>query len=258
MIHQAVNFAVYLPPDDHYSSRRYPVVYLLPGFTNDEAAWIQFGEVNVAADQLIRDGEIPSMIIVIPDGGVTWYLNDYAGKTPFEKMFLEELILPIDATYRTRPNREFRGVSGLSMGGYGSLMLAMRNPEVFAACAAFSSAVMTDEEIISMPDDRYDGLFSTLFGDKLRGSDRISEHWKSYHPLSLAASLEVDELKKVRYYIDCGDDDFLYKGSAALHVLLRDRMIPHEYRVWDGGHEWIYWRTGIRDGLQFIGESSHR
>lgn len=258
LMQKAVNFAVYLPPDYHCSTRRYPVVYLLHGFTDDESGWIQFGEVNVSADQLIKAGEIPSMIIVMPDGGVTWYIDDYAGKAPFETMLLKELIPHVDATYRTRPKREFRGVSGLSMGGYGSLMFAMRNPDVFAACAAFSSGVMTEEEIVAMPDDRWDRVFSSLFGEKLRGQDRLNDHWKKYSPLSLAASLESDSLKKVRYYIDCGDDDFLYKGNAALHVLLRDRMIPHEYRVRDGAHEWLYWRTGIREGLKFIGESFRR
>ena len=58
--------------------------------------------------------------------------------------------------------------------------------------------------------------------------------------------------------MDCGDDDFLYKGNAALHVVLRDRNIPHEFRMRDGAHSWIYWRTGIVDGLKFIGKGFHR
>jgi enterochelin esterase-like enzyme len=65
-------------------------------------------------------------------------------------------------------------------------------------------------------------------------------------------------LKKVRYYIDCGDDDFLIRGNCALHILLSDRKIPHEFRVRDGAHTWVYWRTGIVDGLSFIGRSFNR
>jgi S-formylglutathione hydrolase FrmB len=68
----------------------------------------------------------------------------------------------------------------------------------------------------------------------------------------------IDQLKSVRWYIDCGDDDFLYKGNATMHIILRDRGIPHEYRVRDGGHNWLYWRTGITDALKFIGKSFHR
>jgi enterochelin esterase-like enzyme len=66
------------------------------------------------------------------------------------------------------------------------------------------------------------------------------------------------ELKKARYYLDCGDDDSLLKGNTALHEILRERKIPHELRVRDGAHTWSYWRTGIVDGLKFIGQSFHR
>ncbi len=112
-----VNYAVYLPPDYQTSSRRYPVVYLLHGYTDDESGWVQFGEIHLAADRAIAAREIPPMIIAMPDGGVTWYINDYQNKVRFEDMFVQEFIPRIDSTLRTRPDREFRGVSGLSMGG---------------------------------------------------------------------------------------------------------------------------------------------
>ncbi len=255
---RSVEYALYLPPDYDLSTRRYPVVYLLHGFTDDESGWIQFGEVDLAADQAIAAREIPPMIIVMPDGGVTWYINDYRNETRFEDMFTQEFIPFIDAEYRTRPEKEFRGISGLSMGGYGSLTMAMRHPDLFAACAAFSSGVIPDEDVVSMDDERYRQVFANLYGDDLTGSGRLSPHWRAYSPLDLGKSKPVEELKEVRWYLDCGDDDFLYKGNSALHVLLRDREIPHEYRVRDGGHSWIYWRTGIVDGLAFIGRSFHR
>ena len=65
----------------------------------------------------------------------------------------------------------------------------------------------------------------------------------------------ADDLKKVRYWIDCGDDDFLSRGNSLLHVALIDKGVPHEYRVRDGAHNWTYWRTGIVDALAFIGDS---
>jgi enterochelin esterase-like enzyme len=258
LLDRRVEYALYLPPDYDLSSRRYPVVYLLHGFTDDETAWIQFGEVNQAADRAISRGELPPMIIVMPDGGVTWYINDYRNREPYERMFIEELIPRIDSTLRTRPEKEFRAVSGLSMGGFGSLLLAMRHPELIAACAAFSSGVHTDAEITEMADDQYERLFANLYGDHLRGSDRLTAHYKQYSPLHLARSVAPDELRKVRWYIDCGDDDFLYRGNAALHVVLRDLEIPHEFRVRDGAHNWTYWRTHIIEGLKFIGEGFHR
>lgn len=253
-----VEYAVYLPPDYDGGSRRYPVVYLLHGFTDDETGWIQFGEVNLAADRAIAAREIPPMIIVMPDGGVTWYINDYQGKVRFEDMFVEEFIPTIDRTYRTRPTREYRAISGLSMGGWGSLIFAMRHPDLFSACAAFSSGIRTDEEVMQRPDAEYDRVYTNLFGEKLRGQARLSENYRKYNPLDLAVRLPVDTLKNVRWYLDCGDDDFLYKGNAALHTIFRDRGVPHENRMRDGAHNWTYWRTGITDGLQFIGQGFHR
>jgi enterochelin esterase-like enzyme len=249
-----VKYSIYLPPDYDSSSRRYPVVYLLHGATDDETGWIQFGEVHLAADRAIAAREIPPMIIVMPDAKMTWYINDYQGEDRYEDMLITEFIPYIDKTYRTRTKKRYRGISGLSMGGYGALITAMRHPDLFTACAAFSSGTWTDEEIITMEEKRYERYYSKLYGQNLTGEGRVSEHYKKYSPLHQGKNLPEETLKSVRWYLDCGDDDFLYRGNSALHVLLRERNIPHEYRVRNGGHSWIYWRTGITAGLKFIGE----
>ena len=253
-----VNYAVYLPSDYAASTRRYPVVYLLHGYTDDESGWVQFGEIGLAAGRAIADREIPPMIIVMPDGGVAWYINDYQNKVRYEDMFIQEFIPHIDATFRTRPQREFRGVAGLSMGGWGTLVNALRHPDLFAAAAAFSAAVWTDDEILAMKQDVWDHIIGPVFGPGLGGKDRLTPHFRKYSPLELARTLPEESLKKVRLYIDCGDDDFLSKGNCALHIALTDRRIPHEFRVRDGGHTWSYWRSGIVDGLEFIGQSFRR
>ena len=254
-----VAFAVYVPPDYASSTRRYPVVYLLHGYTDDESGWIQFGEVGGAADRAIAAGELPPMIIVMPDGGVAWYMNDAAGQVRWEDMFVQEFIPHIDATYRTRPQREFRGVAGLSMGGWGTLVHSLRHPDLFAAGAAFSAAVWNDDQVAGMKQEDWDKLFGPLFGAAgLAGQDRLTPHFRRHNPLDLAKTLPEETLKKVRLYIDCGDDDFLIGGNCALHLALAERKIPHEFRVRDGGHTWSYWRTGIVDGLKFIGQSFHR
>jgi enterochelin esterase-like enzyme len=254
-----VAYAVYLPPDYAASTRRYPVVYLLHGYTDDESGWVQFGEIGQAADRAIAEREIPPMIIVMPDGGVTFYVNDAAGKVRYEDMFVQEFIPAIDRTYRTRPDREFRGVAGLSMGGWGTLVYALRHPDLFAAGAAFSAAVWSDDDIAGMKQENWDRLLGPMFGAAgLAGKDRLTPAFRKVSPLDLARTLSEESLKKVRYYIDCGDDDFLIAGNCALHLILAGRKIPHEFRVRDGGHTWSYWRTGIVDGLKFIGESFHR
>ncbi len=252
---QEVRYTIYLPPDYGTSSRRYPVVYLLHGYTDNDTAWVQFGQVNLIVDRAVAAGELPPMIVVMPDGGVSWYINDYQGKVRYEDMFFKELIPYIDSNYRTRAAREFRAVAGLSMGGWGTLIYALRHPEMFSAAAAFSPAVWTDEEIMATDDKTYEQMFARLYGTGLKGKDRLTAHFQSYNPLQLVKTLPVDKIKTVRFYLDCGDDDFLYKGNATLHLAMRDRKIPHEARMRDGAHDWPYWRTGILDGLKFISQS---
>lgn len=253
-----VNYTIYLPADYETSDRRYPVVYLLHGYTDDDTGWLQFGEAPYIADDAIANREIPPMIIVMPDGGVTWYVNDASGKNPYADMFAEEFIPFIDKTYRTRAKREFRAISGLSMGGFGALHTAMRNPDLFSACVAFSAAVYTDEEMIDREEASYERTFGILYGAGLKGKKRLTETYHAFNPLDLLETQDMDKLKRIAWYIDCGDDDFLYKGNAALHVKMRDLKISHEYRVRNGGHSWEYWRTGLKDGLQFIGAKFQR
>ena len=259
ILNKDVNYSLYLPPDYESSKRNYPVVYLLHGFTDNDNGWLQFGEVNRYADNAINSGEIPPMIIAMPDGGVTWYLNNYDGSVRYEDFFIQEFIPFIDATYRTRPLKEYRGIAGLSMGGYGSLLNSLKHPDMFAACSALSSGVHTDEDIINMPDDGYERIYKNLFVKSgTKGKDRLSENWYRNSIVSLVQKNPIEEIKKVRFYLDCGDDDFLYRGNSTLHIAFRDRGIPHEFRIRDGGHSWEYWRTGITDALTFIGQSFRR
>lgn len=258
LLNRAVHYSIYLPPDYYVSNRRYPVVYLLHGYTDDETGWLQFGEADRLLDEGIKNGTLPPMIVVMPDAGVTWYMNDFQNKVRYEDMFVTEFIPHIDSSYRTRAKRDFRAVSGLSMGGHGSLLLAMHHPDLFGSCAALSAAVFTEESMKTMPDEQYNTVFAQLFSGPVKGDERITAHMKRNSPLTLASSAPENDLKKVRWYIDCGDDDFLSTANARLHITLTDRKIPHEYRVRDGAHTWTYWRTGLPDALQFIGTSFHR
>ncbi len=251
-----VNYAIYLPPDYQTSERKYPVVYLLHGYTDNHIAWIQFGEVQQAADAGIANGTIPPMIIVMPDAGTTWYINDYKNLEPFEDTFIKEFIPYIDATYKTRSSREYRAVAGLSMGGYGSLVFAMRHPNLFTACAPLSAAVYTDAEFAKS--DWYDGVFSKLYGEGLKGEKRINEHFKKYSPFYILQTAPIDELKKISFYFDCGDDDFLLQANVDLFGEFQKKGINSQLRVREGKHSWEYWRTGIGDALEFIGKSFHR
>lgn len=255
ILNRAVKYTVYLPADYDYSERSYPVVYLLHGYTDDNTGWLQFGEINRYADQAIAAGTIPPMIIIMPNADSSWYINSYDGKEKYEDFFVKEFMPSIEKTYRIKAEKKYRAVAGLSMGGYGTMMYALKYPELFVAAAPLSAAVFDDDAMVNMPSNNYEAAFGQLFGRGLQGKDRLNKAWYNYSVLKIVETKPADELKKVRYWIDCGDDDFLTKGNCLLHILLADKKVPHEYRVRDGAHNWTYWRTGITDALQFIGDS---
>jgi S-formylglutathione hydrolase FrmB len=253
-----VEYNIYLPADYDKSTRNYPVLYLLHGYTDDETGWTQFGETQSIADKAIQSGEASPMIIVMPDGGVSWYINSFDGKTKYEDFFVKEFIPFIDANYRTRVKKNYRAIAGLSMGGFGTLTMATKYPELFAAAAPLSAGVFTDAEITAMPDENWSNVFGILYGKDLKGAARLNDHYNKNSILKIIENGNADELKKVRYYIDCGDDDFLIKGNMALHAAMIDKKVPHEFRVREGGHTWTYWRTALPEVLKFISDSFHQ
>lgn len=255
LLNRAVRYSVILPADYYTSNRRYPVVYLLHGYGDDETGWIQAGEADRILENGVKAGELPPMIIVMPDGGATWYINDYQNKVRYEDMFVQEFIPHIDSTYRTRTKREYRAIAGLSMGGNGALVLAMHHPDLFSSCAALSAAVRSEEVFMAIPSERYNAVYGPVFSGPVQGEERLTAVWKRNNPLTLAKSAPEGDLKQVRWWIDCGDDDALTIGNSMLHLALLDRKIPHEYRVRDGAHTWPYWRSGLPDALKFIAVS---
>lgn len=250
-----VNYMVYLPPDYEISTRSYPVVYLLHGYTDDHTAWVQFGEINRYADKAIKEGVIPPMIIAMPDADSSFYLNSVDGKAGFEDFFFKEFIPTIEKNYRVKAEKRYRGIAGLSMGGYGSMLYALKHPDKFAATAPLSAAFFDDSTILKIPAKDWNIPFGSMFGMNLEGKDRLNKVWYENNIHELIKTKSADELKKVRYWIDCGDDDFLMEGNWLAHFALVKKGVPHEFRMRDGGHEWNYWRTGIVDALAFIGKS---
>ncbi len=257
VLNRNVNYTIYLPADYDQSQRSYPVVYLLHGYTDDNTAWLQFGEINRYADKAIAEGTIPPMIIVMPDADSSFYINSYDGKEKYEDFFTKEFIPAIEKTWRIKAQKRFRGIAGLSMGGYGTLIYALKYPELFAAAAPLSAAVLADDDITTFPENTWEKTFAQLYGRGLKGKDRLSKAWYDNSIPKLVETKSADDLKKVRYWIDCGDDDFLIKGNCNLHIMLTEKKVAHEFRVRDGVHDWKYWRTGIVDALKFIGESFH-
>lgn len=247
-----VAYSIYLPSDYSTSERNYPVLYLLHGYTDDETMWLQAGDVKEIADRTITSGEAAQMIIVMPDAWDTWYINQQDGSCPYEDMFFEELIPYIEKNYRTRSNKEYRAIAGLSMGGYGSFLYSLHHPDMFAACCPLSAAIYSDEIMeLRQKQSHHSGLFTRLYGTGI-------EHWQKNSVLKILSTIDKENLPKVRYYIDCGDDDTLLDGNVEAHKLLREKGIRHEFRVRDGGHSWTYWRTALPEVLKFVSQSFRR
>lgn len=254
-----MKYSIYLPEGYDASNRNYPVLYLLHGYTDNETGWTQYGEIEHIANEMTGNGTATPMIIVMPDGGVSWYINNFDRTMPFEDYFFQEFMPYIESTYRIRKEKRYRAVAGLSMGGYGSFLFAIKHPELFAHCAPLSAAFFEESMFTVGPQSNYDRTFAILYGKGLAGKDRINTTYKLNDPYRIVAdTANTKALKTVKYYIDCGDDDFLSPGNAAMHKLLKEKGINHEYRMRDGAHTWAYWRYSIRDVLRVITESFHQ
>jgi enterochelin esterase-like enzyme len=255
MLNKEVHYTIYLPSDYYTNERTYPVTYLLHGYGDADNGWIQFGEINRLADAAIKEGTIPPMIIVTPDGFTSFYMNAADGSMNYEDFFIKELIPHIEKTYHVKAEKRFRAIAGLSMGGYGSLLYALKYPNLFTAVAPLSAAVWTNEDYENMQDGMYNTYFGSTIGKNLKGKDRLTPTWYSNSIFSIITQKKTEELASVKYWIDCGDDDFLTVGNAQLHIELTNKKVPHEFRMRDGAHNWTYWRTGVINALSFIGDN---
>lgn len=255
LLNTNVKYSVYLPDGYDDSQRKYPIVYLLNGYTGDERDWIQFGNMQNIMDEGIANSDFPAMIVVMPDGDDRLYINKADGTYPYGDMLIEELIPYVESQYRVRSEKQFRAVSGLSMGGAGCLILAFKNPDLFGAVASYSGAIRTDEEFMAyQKGDGWDNYFGRAFGTGLEVKERMTEHYLNNNVLGLAKHVDLNALKSLNIYFDCGDDDYLSPGNAHLHLLLKERGIEHEFRINQGAHTWPYWRKNLPIGMAFIGQ----
>ncbi|MCF8224825.1 MAG: esterase family protein [Bacteroidales bacterium] len=245
-------FAVYLPPDYSTSIRSYPVLYLLHGAGDDQTGWVQFGEILRIADEAIKSGTATPMIVIMPDAntGKRGYFNDISGEWRYEDFFFGELMPFVEEKFRIKKEKRYRAIAGLSMGGGGTLMYALHHPELFSSACPLSAYVgpLT-----------VDGLKERLDRNEEKYSENdLQAYFERHNAVELVKDVPVEDIKSVRWYIDCGDDDFLYEGNSLLHIEMKKRDIPHEYRVRDGVHSWTYWRESLPEVLKFVSDAFHQ
>lgn len=257
---QDVKYSIILPEDYYTSKKSYPVVYLLHGLGDNESSWLEYGQISQVADAAVKKKEIVPMIYVMPAGYRNYYVNDYAGKFLYEDMFIKELVPYIDSHYRTLADKSQRATLGYSMGGFGALVLPLRNPDVFTVSVPLSISVRTDSQYMTEEASGWDDQWGRLFGAVgVTGEGRITEYYKQHSPFHIFAQSDLSSLRNLRLYVDNGDDEeTLCRSNEELHMLLRDRKFPHEFRVRNGGHEFQYWRDALPNGLHFISDAFER
>ena len=245
-------YAVYLPPDYETSTRSYPVLYLLHGGGDDQTGWVQFGEVLNITDNAIKESKATPMIIVMPDANTVrrGYANNALGTWLYEDFFFKELMPFVEKKYRIKGEKRFRAIAGLSMGGDGSFTYALHHPELFSSACPLSAG--------TGPLTMDAAKTNVRRADSTATDVQIEAFYKRQSVLELVNNVPDTLKKAVRWYIDCGDDDFLYEGNSLVHIAMRKKEISHEFRARDGGHTWTYWRQALPDVLAFVSQAFHQ
>ena len=192
------------------------------------------------------------MIIIMPDAntGRRGYFNSLKGDWRYEDFFFEEFMPFVEKKYRIKAEKRYRAVAGLSMGGGGSYIYALHHPELFSSACPLSAA----SGPITLEDAR-----NVLKRDSVVVSDaQLTEYYNRQSTLALISAIPDSLKKAVRWYIDCGDDDFLYEGNSLVHIAMRKKEIPHEFRIRDGAHNWTYWRDSLPSALEFVSQAFHQ
>ncbi len=235
-------YCIYLPAGYDEEGREFPVLYLLHGLTDTHTAWRDRGNVADIATAVFARGKAQEMIIVMPDAGTTYdgYFN--ADGWCYEDFFFQEFIPHIESTYRIIADKEHRAIAGLSMGGGGTVGYAIRHSEMFSSAYAMSALMgMVDGSWISRdPDARRSAFIKSVV------------EYNNIKAIEDATDEQCARLKKVRWFIDVGDDDFLFDNNMDFIRAMRVKRIPYQLRVRDGGHKWLYWQEALEMALPFI------
>jgi enterochelin esterase-like enzyme len=206
---------VYTPPA-YSTDKKYPVLYLLHGIGGDETEWRRFAQPNVLLDNLLAEGKIAPMIVVMPNGRAQ--KNDRAAGNvfasapafaAFEQDLLNDVIPTIEARYSVQTDREHRSLAGLSMGGGQSLNFGLAHLDKFAWIGDFSSAPNTKPAAELVPD-----------------------------PESAKKKLKL-------LWLACGKKDGLIRISQGVHAYLKKNDVPHVWHVDGNAHDPTEWKNNL-------------
>ena len=227
-------YYIYLPPGHEGAGQRFPVLYMLHGAAGLNEEWATIKLVDWA-DRLIVGGEIPPLIVVLPQGDFGYWVNHVDGGPRWGDYVVQDLVGHLDTTYQTLPTREARAVGGSSQGGHGALQLTWNHPDVFGVAAAHSPSLR--------PDDGFLPWLGT--GPEFARRD----------PISLAQTLPLATLQRATLWLDIGSEDRWRPRAELLHETLAARGVAHEWHVWPGDHDGDYWLPHVPDYLRYYGRA---
>ncbi len=245
---RAVDYCVDLPAGYDTSSARYPTLYFLHGLFENNRSWGERGGHDIF-DQLLEQGKIGRLIVVLPDGDNSFYVNSVDGHERYEDFLIQEFVPAIDRRYRTLACPSERGIAGVSMGGYGSLHLGMRHPDLFGSASAQGAALMAQFPNPLPNEGRwrfYARILQGAFGSPLNEA-----YFDANNPLTLAEHPE--KFASLKLYFDCGDHDRygFEEGAELLDRILNEKQFPHTYALRPGGHGWEYLAQYLQYPLMF-------
>lgn len=246
---RSVGYCIDLPADYASSApKRYPTLYFLHGMFGNDHRWVDRGGKAIF-DKLVSEGKIGQMLVVMPDARNTFYVNAKDGKDPYEDFFIQELIPYIDHHYRTIPKRDERGISGVSMGGYGALHLAMSHPDLFGVVTAHSAVLLTGFPNPIPTTGRW-GFYARILSHAF-GSPLSQPYWEKNSPLTLAKHPQV--FNGLKIYFDAGTHDRygFEKGADILDKILDKENYPHVYALRPGGHGWDFLDKYMNFSLEY-------
>ena len=246
-----VKYNVYLPDGFKKSGKQYPVVYLLHGLYGTYQNWEDKGGMKLVLDELIGTGEAAEMVVIMPNAGHPDARNHWNGyfNMPgwnYEDFFFQELVPTAEKKYRCISDKGHRAIMGLSMGGGGSTVYAQRHPEMFSSCYAMSAWLDHPFKDAGQPHDK---LYLV--------QKSVREH-SALDFVDNADEATIEQLRSVKWFFDCGDDDGLMGLSVDLYQKMRAKKIKSELRIRNGVHNWEYWHQALRLSLPFASRNFDR
>ena len=252
VLDKKVRYIVCLPENYYDSENLYPVIFMLHGFDGEGSNWIQLAHAGRTVDSLEKTGVLPPVILIMPDAGNSYYINNYDHSLRYEDFLINEFLPFVNSAYRVKPGKDNHVLMGLSMGGYGAVVLGIKHPDHFGSVAAFSAAVRTDSMMKNLSDVRYNLLFKNVFGPAPTHEARLTQQWKENSPYYLVSNANAPDLRQIHWYIECGTEDSLFPASQALDQLFSRYYIGHKFVARPGEHNWNFWHDATIHGLVYL------